>query len=67
MTQTIGCRNERAFAAQLFFTMKIPTAACGGGNDEDVARMERSDIRDDHAGMIRYGPNALTAQRASCP
>jgi hypothetical protein len=32
MTQTIGCRNAPAFAAQLFFTMKIPTSACGGEN-----------------------------------
>jgi hypothetical protein len=58
MTQTIGCRNERAIAEQLFFTMKIPTSACGGKDDKD-ARMERSDIRDYQARMIGCGRNTL--------
>ena len=43
--QTAGCRNERAIVSRLFFTMKIPTLTCGGGNEVDVARIERSEIR----------------------
>jgi hypothetical protein len=42
--------------------MKMPTSACGGENDVAVARMERSDIRDDQARMIGCGRNTLRAQ-----
>jgi hypothetical protein len=31
--QTAGCRNRAVIVVGLFFTMKIPTAACGGAND----------------------------------
>jgi hypothetical protein len=44
--QTAGCRNERAIVSRLFFTMKIPTLTCGGADDVDVARIERSENGD---------------------
>src|SRR5262249_59735558 len=39
--QTAGCGNARAIAERLFFTMKIPTAACGVAAEEGSSPARR--------------------------
>jgi Family of unknown function (DUF5681) len=54
--QTAGCRKRAAIVSRLFFTMKIPTPACGGGSDVDVGRSPDRAKRDpgiSQAAMMR--------------